>query len=196
MSHTESSGIHFIEIHQGTVGANLTIILVLGILLCFIRAARWHYLRRRHFRDTVSKKIRKWMWMQDLNQDQDQPQPHQERYQSYWDWDLHALLFPDCTNPELSPMLPHRSLALGSGNTRELRVNPPALMSTLFQIDLHHNLLWNIKNQTSRCGSRQQPRQPLNSPDMRHQAHQTSSTWERLSSGSIASSSSSKGPGF
>ena len=34
ITHTESSGFHFIEIHQGTVRAMLTFLIVLRVLLC------------------------------------------------------------------------------------------------------------------------------------------------------------------
>ena len=45
ITHTESSGFHFIEIHQGTVGAMLIFLMILGLLLCCLKMARSHHLR-------------------------------------------------------------------------------------------------------------------------------------------------------
>ena len=78
ITHTESSGFHFIEIHQGTVVAMLTMILVLWLLLFCLRAARDHYLRLRRFRDMISKKVRERMEMRNLDLDQSPP-PKGER---------------------------------------------------------------------------------------------------------------------
>lgn len=54
ISHTKSSGFHFIETHQGTVGTML-IFMVLGFLLCCLKAARGHLMRRQHFRATENQ---------------------------------------------------------------------------------------------------------------------------------------------
>ena len=55
ITHTESSGFHFIEIHQGTVRAMLTFLIILGALLCCQQMARNHHLQRRGFRDVMKK---------------------------------------------------------------------------------------------------------------------------------------------
>ena len=46
ITHTESSRFHFIEIHQGTVGELLTLLIVFGLLLCCMRFLRLQFLRR------------------------------------------------------------------------------------------------------------------------------------------------------
>ena len=58
ITHTESSGFHFIEIHQGTVGTMLILFMILGIVLCCLKAAIDHFLRRQHFQRTLERKIR------------------------------------------------------------------------------------------------------------------------------------------
>ena len=49
ITHTESSGFHFIKIHQGTVGAMLIFLMILGVLLCCLQVARSHHLRHQRF---------------------------------------------------------------------------------------------------------------------------------------------------
>ena len=57
ITHTVSSGFHFIEIHQGTVGAMLTFLIIIGVLLCCLCMARNHHLRRQPIRDIMKKKV-------------------------------------------------------------------------------------------------------------------------------------------
>ena len=61
ITHTESSGFHFIEIHQGTVGAMLTLLIVFGLLLCCMRFLRFQFLRRQQLRNLRERFLRGYM---------------------------------------------------------------------------------------------------------------------------------------
>ena len=58
ITHTESSGFHFIEIHHGTVGAMLTLIIVFGLLLWCLRFLRFQFLRRQQLRNLRERFLR------------------------------------------------------------------------------------------------------------------------------------------
>ena len=55
ITHTESSGFHFIKIHQGTVGAMLIFPMIFMLLLCRLKMARSHHLSCRRFRNVMKK---------------------------------------------------------------------------------------------------------------------------------------------
>ena len=58
ITHTESSGFHFIEIHQGTVWAMLTLIIFFGLLLCCLTFLRFQFLRRQQLRNLRERFLR------------------------------------------------------------------------------------------------------------------------------------------
>ena len=58
ISHTESSGFHFIDIHQGTAGAMLTLIILFRLLLCCLRFLRFQFLRRQPLRNLRERFLR------------------------------------------------------------------------------------------------------------------------------------------
>ena len=58
ISPTESSGFHFIEIHQGTVGALITLIILFGLLLCCLRFLQFQFLLRQQLRNLRERFLR------------------------------------------------------------------------------------------------------------------------------------------
>ena len=156
ISHTKSSGFHFIEIHQGTVGTMLIFFMVLGVLLCCLKAARSHFIRRQHFRATVEWKIRERM-QQVTDQDPENPP---------YIWDTTATT------------LPHRHLSLGQTSVRTLHGSRYPTV-TYSQEDLLRNLRENIERQMSRSGSRRHSNQNYPTPHPSGTAHRRSSTWKR-----------------
>ena len=76
ITHTESSEFHFIEIQQGTVGAMLTFLIIIWVLLCCLRMARNHHIRRRSFRDVMEKNVEELVaqFTAGYRQDKDQPE--------------------------------------------------------------------------------------------------------------------------
>ena len=156
ITHTESTGFHFIEIHQGTVGTMLILLMVLGIILCCLKAARGHYLRRQHFQRTLERKIRERM-ARDQSNVEDPPY--------IWDRDYFT---------------PSRPFPTGQINVRTLH-GGRFLTLIYSQEDLHRNLRENIARQTSRLGSRRLSGSGRNSP-AHHPlgtAHRRSSTFGR-----------------
>ena len=124
--------------------------MVLGIVLCCLKAARGHFLRRPHFQRTLERKIRERM---ERNQSNIESPPY------IWDRDYSMPSQP-------SPTWQIRSRTLHGGRFPTL---------TYSQEDLHRNLRENITRQTSRLGSRRLPGFGRNSP-----AHHPLGTAHRL----------------
>ena len=125
ITHRESTGFHFIDIHQGTVGTMLIFLMVLGVLLCCLKAARGHFLRRQHFQRTLERKIRERMQRE---QDNVENPPY------IGDWDYSTS--------------PSRSSNPGPMSVHTLH-GGCYLMLNYSQEDLHRSLLKNIARQTS-----------------------------------------------
>ena len=128
ITHTESSGFHFIEIHQGTAGAMLTLIIVFGLLLCCLSFLWFQFLRRQQLRNLRERFLRGYK-NTDRNMDMHDMAGTYRRHQ----------------DPESSRIsIPE----LHGGRF------PNAILS---QRDLHRNLQRNIERSTLRSGSRSHP---------------------------------------
>ena len=119
ISHRESSGFHFIEIHQGTVGEMLSLIILFGLSFCCLRFLIFQFLRQQQLRNLRERFLRGHQNpdgnLHEMNQIAGQgvsPQRHQD---------------PESGQIAFQPLHGGRY--------------PSAIIS---QSDLHHNLRWNI----------------------------------------------------
>ena len=136
ITHTECSGFHFIEIHQGTVGAMLMLLVVFGLLLCCLRFMRFQFLRRQQLRNLRERLLRGYQ-----NPDRDIEMQH-----------LGAGTYRQRQDPESGH---HHYPELHGGRYP---------IATLSQSDLHRNLRRNITRSTSGSGYRRPSASPWTSP--------------------------------
>ena len=186
ITHTESSGFHFIEIHQGTVGAMLIFLMILGVLLCCLRLATNHHLRRRRFRDVMRKKVEE--RVQRFSEGYTQDWEHRDRIDQQggeddipyvWDCDYSRVIRPQL----------HLPPTLGYGNNQMQTLiagrYPTASLSNPNQSlnrNQHHRCqlpLLTSAEVASRIGSYREPSTPPNSPTRPgHRVRQRVQSWE------------------
>ena len=135
ITHTESSGFQFIEIHQGTVGAMLTLLIVFGLLLCCLRFLRFQFLRWQQL----------WNLRERFLMGYQSPDRNMEMQDIAGTYRQHPDLESGC--------LPYPELHGGR--------YPTAILS---QRDLHRNLQGNIARSTFQSGSRRPSSTPRSSP--------------------------------
>ena len=135
ITHTESSGFYFIENHHGTVRAMFTLIIIFGLLLCFLRFLRFQFLRRQQLRNLRERFLRRYQ-----NPDGNvEMQDMAGTYRQHPDMESGRLPYPE----------------LHGGHY------PTAILS---QRGLHRNLQRNIARSTFQSGSRRPSSTPRSSP--------------------------------
>ena len=152
ITHTESSRFHFIEIHQGTVGAMLTLLVVFGLLLCCLRFMRFQFLRRQQLWNLRERFLRGY---QNPDGDLEMQNIGAEIYRQRQDLESGRLHYPELHGGRFP-------------------------IATLSQSNLHRNLRQNIARSTSESGYRRPSNTPKNfpMPSPGRPTNQTSFTWE------------------